>query len=143
MVQVACKLPNGLTITHDGKTVTLNGANDSGNRFGFGFTDVKDMDIEDWLATDGKDLPAVRHGSIFVGGPDQAKERMYDASVQTGQEPLSPLNPGEGIEPTDETRRALDGDNSMSLGNEGPGVNQQELDAANARRGPGRPPAAK
>lgn len=129
MVQVACKLPNGLTITHNGKTVTLNGANDSGNRFGFGFTDVTDMDIADWLETDGKELPAVKNGSIFIGGPDAAKERQYDASVQTGQEPLNPMNPGNGVEPTDETRRALEGD-----GGEGPGINSEELDAAGHRR---------
>lgn len=133
MVQVACKLPNGLTIKHNDKTVTLRGANSSGNRFGFGFTDVTEMDIKDWLETDGKDFPAVKNGSIFIGGPDQAKERQNDRSVQTGFEPLNPTAPGEGLQggekltPTDETQNVLDGRNT-----EGPAVNYNELEAAKA-----------
>jgi hypothetical protein len=127
MAQVACKLPTGLTITHGEKTVTLNGANSSGNRFGFGFTDVKDMDIADWLETDGKDLPAVKNGSIFIGGPDAAKERQNDRSVQTGLEPLNPSEPGIGIAPSDETKAVLEGRNT-----EGPAVNNAELEAAQA-----------
>ena len=124
---VACKLPNGLTFTHNDKTVTLNGANDSGNRFGFGFTEGVDDVFADFAATDGKDLPAIANGSIFVGGPDEAKERMYDASVQTGQEPLSPENPGNGVEASDETRNALAGSG------EGPPINQAELESAATR----------
>lgn len=124
---VACKLPNGLTFTHNDKTVTLNGANDSGNRFGYGFTEGVDEVFADFAATDGKDLPAIANGSIFIGGPDAARERMYDPRVQTGQEPLSPENPGEGVQPTDETKAALAGNG------EGPPVNQAELESAATR----------
>lgn len=108
---VACKLPNGLTIEHLGITVTLVGSNDPAAKFGFGITRGVDADwFKAWANTDGKDLPAVRNGSIFAMAKDAegaARERKRDTSVKTGQEPLNPLAPKEGIEPTDEMKREL------------------------------------
>ena len=129
---VACKLPNGLTVTHKGHTVTFNGANDAGNRFGFGLTeDVDAAWFADWVATDGKDFPAVKNGSFFEHGKDTAaaaRERQNDRSVQTGQEPLNPSNPGTGVEPTDETRKVLEGEG------EGETVNTNELKTLDDRK---------
>lgn len=112
-VNILCKLPQGLKITHAGKTVTLVGANKSGNRFGFGVTKDVDGDwFKDWLDKGhGSTFPAVKNGSIFAmtGTPDKAAdaaaERRKDAKVQTGLEPLDPENPGEGVEPTDEQKK--------------------------------------
>lgn len=111
---VACKLPQGLTIEHKGVTVTLKGANSSGNRFGFGITEGVDADwFADWATTDGKDFPAVKNGSLFAMTGGRAKteaaanERRADAQVQTGLEPIDPTNPGGGVEPTEETEKEL------------------------------------
>lgn len=126
---VACKLPNGLTIAHRGHTVTLAGANDDGNRFGFGLTENVEADwFRDWITTDGKDLDAVKSGAIFEHGSktaDAAKERQNDPDVQTGQEPLNPSNPGLGVEPTDETKKVLSGSDG--------GVNSEELKTLDGR----------
>ena len=114
-VNVACKLPQGIRIRHKGKEVALKGANQSGNRFGFGITPGVDSAwFKDWLEGDGKDLPAVKRGSIFaIAGTrekaeDAAAERRKDAAVQTGLEPLDPEKPGGGVEPTDETKKELE-----------------------------------
>jgi len=113
-VNVACKLPQGIKIRHKGKEVVLVGANASGNRFGFGITKNVDGDwFNDWKTTDGKAFPAVVNGSIFaIAGTtekaqDAAKERQRDTKVQTGLEPLDPDKPGDGVEPTDETKAEL------------------------------------
>ncbi len=112
---VACKLPQGLTIAHKGKTLTLNGANASGNRFGFGMTKGVDAEwFNDWTKTDGKDFPAVKNGSIFAmdgdnveKAKDAATERRADAEVQTGLEPIDPNKPGKDIVPTEDTQKTL------------------------------------
>lgn len=111
-VSVACKLPQGLVLSHKGKTVQLTGANASGNRFGFGITKDVDADwFDDWTKTDGKDFPAVKIGAIFAMPAakivDAAAERRKDGAVQTGLEPLDPNKPGMNVEPTDETKKAL------------------------------------
>jgi hypothetical protein len=114
LVNVACKLPAGLTITHKGKTVTLVGSTKSGNRFGFGITRDVDGDwFKDWATTDAKDFPPIKNGSIFAMAgttekiADAGAERRADPVVQTGLEPLDPSKPGKGVEPTDETKKAL------------------------------------
>lgn len=119
---VACKLPQGLTVSHKGKTVTLKGATHSGNRFGFGITEDVDADwFADWMKTDAKDFPAVKNGSIFImpdaaRAEDAGKERRGDAEVQSGAEPLDPEKPSsdprlglkkDAIQPTEETVKAL------------------------------------
>jgi len=112
-VSVACKLPQGLTITHKDITLTLKGANSSGNRLGFGVTEGVDGDwFADWATTDAKDFPAVKRGMIFAmdtaaKAKDAAKERRGDKSVQTGLEPLNPDKPAAGVAPTDETKKEL------------------------------------
>lgn len=113
-VNVACKLPSGLRVRHKGVEVSLKGSNGSGNRFGFGITPGVDAAwFKDWIEGDGKDLPAVKRGSIFaIGGTrekaeDAAAERRKDPVVQTGLEPLDPEKPGGGVEPTDETKTEL------------------------------------
>lgn len=115
LASIGCKLPQGLQLTHKGKTVVLVGANASGNRYGFGITPGVDADwFDDWATTDGKDFPALKNGSIFAipgnaeKAKDAAKERRADDSVQTGLEPLNPAKPGGGVEPTDETKKELD-----------------------------------
>jgi len=112
IVSVACKLPQGIHLTHKGKTVKLAGANACNNRFGFGVTPGVDGDwFNDWATGDGKDFAAVKNGSLFaMAAPkiaDAVTERRADPSVQTGLEPLDPDQPGNGLEPTDETKRAL------------------------------------
>lgn len=109
---VACKLPNGLVVEHMGHKVTLLGSNDANAKFGFGITRGVDADwFGAWAKTDGKDLPAVKNGSIFAMSKDAdgaARERKSDASVQTGQEPLNPFKPAADIEPTEEMKKELD-----------------------------------
>jgi len=109
-VNIACKLPNGLQITVDGKTVVLNGANDAGAKFGFGITPDVDADFyKKWAESVGK-FPAVKNGSIFAYSGDianAARERASDPAVMTGQEPLNAEAPMAGIEPTDETKKEL------------------------------------
>lgn len=114
VVTVACKLPQGLQLKHKNLTVILVGANESGNRFGFGLTHGVDGDwFKDWAEGDGKDFPAVKNGSIFaISGTrdkaeDAAKERRADAAVQTGLEPIDPDRPAANVEPTDETKTEL------------------------------------
>lgn len=108
---IACKLPNGLTIDHKDTTVTLAGANSPNARFGFGITPEVDADWwKDWSTTVGKDIPAVKNGSIFGFDLDDdgaLRERSEDPRVLTGQEPLDPEAPAPGIEPTDEMKKEL------------------------------------
>ncbi len=113
-INVACKLPQGLTITHKGITKTLRGAHSSGNRFGYGVTQGIDADwFHDWAEGDAKDFPPVKKGMIFaLGGDvrkieDAAAERRADPEVQTGMEPLDPDKPAADIEPTDDTKKTL------------------------------------
>ncbi|MDE2442352.1 MAG: hypothetical protein KGP14_15150 [Betaproteobacteria bacterium] len=97
---VACKLPNGLKLTHKDVTVELAGSN--GADGAFGLTPGVDADwFNDWLATDGKDFAPVTSGVLFAQptpdkAVDAAKER---ADVKTGQEPIDPANPGDKIAP--------------------------------------------
>lgn len=106
-IRVACKLPQGLTVEHAGKTVTLNGANDQNARFGHGYTDVD----ADWFAawsTDHADFPPLKRKLIFAHAKDTegaAKEAAPE--TKTGFEALDPTKPAPGIEPTDEQKREL------------------------------------
>jgi len=112
-VSVACKLPQGLTVTHKGLSVTLAGANASGNRFGFGITPGVDADwFNDWATTDARELPAIKRGMIFAmesaaKAKDAARERRGDKSVQTGAEPIDPNAPGANVEATDASKEEL------------------------------------
>ena len=111
MATVACKLPNGISITHADQTMTLVGASDSSAVAGFGLTRDVDADwFKDW-ASKHKDFPPLKTGAIFISddnkAADEAAERADDADVQTGLEPLDPEKPAPGIEPTDETKKEL------------------------------------
>ena len=108
-VNVACKLPQGLGLSHKGKQIHLHGANQSGNRFGFGITKGVDADwFKEWIEGDGAELPFVKNKSLFAMPGDENKikdaaaERRADDSVQTGLEPLDPSKPGKDVEPTDD-----------------------------------------
>jgi hypothetical protein len=99
LVSIACKLPSGLTISHAGKTVTLNGANSEGAIVGFGIT--KNVDA-DWFAAWAAESrhSAVESGSIFANTGSkiagEAKEKRDD--ITTGMEPLNGDKPGVGVE---------------------------------------------
>jgi hypothetical protein len=98
-VSVACKLPAGLTILHDGKSVTLNGSNHDGAIAGFGITkDVNAAWFNDWAET--SQHPAVTNGAIFTNSGSkisgEAKEKRNE--VTGGFEPLDGSKPMQGIE---------------------------------------------
>ncbi len=121
MATVACKLPNGLTVDHQGLSLTLRGANDAGAvgvaGHRYGLTELSDKTGEnesgvewfmDWLTGPGKSLPAVERGLIFVQTNDRnadAQAREQGGQLLTGAEGLDPDKPGEGLEPTDEQKR--------------------------------------
>lgn len=111
-VKIACKLPNGLTITHAGKSVTLKGANDPAAVGGFGVTRDVDKDwFADFVEGNGKDLPFIKNGSVFViAGRDTVGATRERKDVDTGMSPLDPDAPMPGIEPTDETKKVLAGE---------------------------------
>lgn len=107
---IACKLPNGLLVEHKGESVLLNGSDDASAVSGYGLTPDVDLDwFNDWATGDGKDFPPVAKGLIFVApnerfAQDQAREQGDD--IRSGLEGVDPEKPGEGVEPTDEQKRA-------------------------------------
>lgn len=113
MATVACKLPNGLTVTHKDITVTFAGANDPGAVAGYGMTRDIDPDwFNDWATGDGKDLPFVAQDLIFLApnsrnAADQARDQATEPALRTGLEGIDPDKPAPGIEPTEETKKAL------------------------------------
>jgi hypothetical protein len=108
-VKIACKLPNGLTVRHKDHVHVLKGANDANAVAGFGVTAGVDVDwFNDWVTTDGKDLPFIKNGSVFVMKDAAAARERKD--LVTGMEPLDPDKPAPGIEPTDETKKVLAGE---------------------------------
>lgn len=110
-VKIACKLPNGLVVTHKGKSVTLNGANDPSAVAGFGITPGVDAGwFGDWTKGPGKSLPFVANGSVFAMKSDDTGEAQERKDIYTGMDPLDPDKPMSGIEPTDETKKVLNGD---------------------------------
>lgn len=119
-VSVGCKLPNGLQITlekltesinADGHTVKryvpigakvlLKGTNTSVIFGGYGITEDIDADwFTQWLK-DNADYEPVRLGLIFMQSTpakaaDAAKERV---DVLSGFEPMNPDKPGDKLEP--------------------------------------------
>lgn len=106
--KVACKLPQGLTVEHEGKTVTLNGANHAHARFGHGFTEVDADWFKSWTEAHA-DFPPVKNRLIFAhkDAENAAKEAAVDKTIRSGAEPLDPSKPGAGVEPTDEQKKEL------------------------------------
>lgn len=111
-ISVACKLPAGFTIDHKGERLTLNGPQDAGNVAGFGVTRGVDAAwFKNWCDEVTAKFKPLASGAIFpidsdkpADVEDAVRERAPD--VRTGLEPLDPEAPMEGIEPTDEQRKA-------------------------------------
>ncbi|KNZ84063.1 hypothetical protein [Morganella morganii] len=77
---IGCKLPNGLTFRHEGKSITLAGANSSLLLNGFGIT--RDVPADAWEAFEKafKDQKIIRNGIVFAvtdyaSAEDASKER--------------------------------------------------------------------
>ena len=64
-IKVACKLPNGLIIDHDGHKHELAGANSSQLINGFGITDVDKEFFDKWLEAN-KAQKIVQNGIVFA-----------------------------------------------------------------------------
>jgi hypothetical protein len=115
LVTVACKLPNGITLDHADKKVTLKGANADDALLGYGRTPVDADWFDSWLSNKeggghGCDFPAVKNGLIFASADakkvdDEIAEKAGDETVRTGLEPIDPDKPGVGLEKVDEKNK--------------------------------------
>lgn len=99
---IGCKLPNGLTFQHEGKPITLAGANSSLLVNGFGIT--RDVPADAWEAFEKsfKDQKIIRNGIVFAvtdytSAEDASKERE---SQKTGLEQANTKSAG--VEPLTE-----------------------------------------
>lgn len=99
---IGCKLPNGLTFRHEGKSITLAGANSSLLLNGFGIT--RDVPADTWEAFEKafKDQKIIRNGIVFAvtdyaSAEDASKER---SGQKTGLEQSSTKSAG--VEPLTE-----------------------------------------
>lgn len=110
VISLACNLPHGLTITHKGKTVTLNGANhpkaiDTDARANGRWGVTHDVDAA-WFKDWDKEAkhPAVQNGNIMPTNQNQASDLVLEMgdAVETGVNPLDPAKPGAGVEPVKE-----------------------------------------
>lgn len=107
---IGCKLPNGLTIDHDERTLTLVGSNAPGAVGGYGLTHDVDVDwFMDWATGPARDFPPVARGLIFVAGNDRnaADQAREQSGERSGLEGLDPDKPAPGLEPTDEQKAEL------------------------------------
>lgn len=110
MVSVGCKLPNGLQVTLDGKTVILNGAASTALRGldgaipegAFGVTQVEKEFMDKFIATY-QDAAYIQNNAVFI----QKDERSVKAQgkelekSKTGLEGLDPENPAPGVKKAD------------------------------------------
>ncbi|HGJ4729113.1 TPA: hypothetical protein ACJGQJ_001198 [Salmonella enterica subsp. enterica serovar Mgulani] len=110
MVSVGCKLPNGLQVTLDGKTVILNGAATTALRGldgaipegAFGVTQVEKDFMDKFIATY-QDAAYIQNNAVFI----QKDERSVKAQgkdlekAKTGLEGLDPENPAPGVKKAD------------------------------------------
>lgn len=102
-VTVGCKLPNGIHLDHQGKRVTIKGANSSVVIGGHGLTEGVDKEFWDgWLA-EHQDYEPVKQGLIFAqnttrNAEAEAKEKEGNLS---GLEGVDPDKPGAGIKKAD------------------------------------------
>lgn len=108
-ITVACKLPSGLTIEHGGKKLELEGSHGALSVGGYGLTKGVDEDFFNGWLLEHEEFAPVKAGLIFAQptadrAADQARE-MRD--VRNGMEGLNPHKPADGVEPTDETKKAL------------------------------------
>lgn len=99
-VIVGCKLPHGLKITLEGKTVVLNGTKSSVIAGGYGLTHDVDKDFFDKFLSTYKDVPYVKNKMVFAQGK-QASAESQAAELQnevSGFEGINPDKPAPGIE---------------------------------------------
>ena len=106
LVSVGCKLPNGLQVTLDGKTVILNGAATTAMRGldgaipegAFGVTQVE-KDFMDKFVETYKDAAYIQNNAIFIQKDDRSvKAQGKDLEkTKTGLEGLDQDNPAPGV----------------------------------------------
>lgn len=89
---IGCKLPAGLTISHEGQSMTLAGANDSLLINGFGITRDVPADLWDGFAKLFADKPLIKNGIVFaVADESSAKDASAERKDQkTGLEQVDP-----------------------------------------------------
>lgn len=89
---IGCKLPAGLTISHEGQSMTLAGANDSLLINGFGITRDVPADLWDGFAKTFADQPLIKNGIVFaVTDESSAKDAAAELKDQkTGMEQVDP-----------------------------------------------------
>lgn len=99
---IGCKLPNGLSFTHEGKKITLAGANASALINGFGIT--RDVPADAWGSFEKihKESKFIRNGIVFaVTDEKSAADAALERSKQkTGLEQASQKSAG--VEPDKE-----------------------------------------
>ncbi|SFN29500.1 hypothetical protein SAMN05216516_10511 [Izhakiella capsodis] len=89
---VGCKLPAGLTISHEGQIVTLAGANDSLLINGFGITRDVPAGLWEGFEKTFADQLLIKNGLVFAVNDDKsAKDASEERQDQkTGLEQLDP-----------------------------------------------------
>lgn len=89
---IGCKLPSGLTISHEGQSLKLAGANDSLLINGFGITRDVPAELWDGFAKTFADQPLIKNGIVFaVADDNSAKDASAEREDQkTGLEQLDP-----------------------------------------------------
>lgn len=99
---IGCKLPNGLSFNHEGKKITLAGANASALINGFGIT--RDVPADAWESFEKihKESKFIRNGIVFaVTDEKSAADASLERSKQkTGLEQASQKSAG--VEPDKE-----------------------------------------
>jgi hypothetical protein len=123
---VACNLPAGLIVRHNGQEIRLNGGNtgldaqnlprngsapDDANRVsGYGLTEVSGDQAEalkDWMALSAKGHGPVRSGALIIAGSkaDVAKEAKANEGAAAGFSGLDPAKDlPAGVETADDTK---------------------------------------
>jgi len=97
-VTVGCKIVNGVILAHQGKRVTLKGANSSRVIGGYGMTEVDKDFFEAWCKANADS--ALLSGNIIFA---QERASMADgkakeqAGIKTGFEPIDPEKPVPGV----------------------------------------------
>ena len=85
---IGCKLPNGLTITHKGKTIHLLGANSSALINGFGITREVPAEAWDHFLVNHKSSKIVTNGIVFAVSDERSASAasLERGKVKTGLE---------------------------------------------------------
>lgn len=99
-VTIGCKLPNGLLLEVDNKSVLIDGANSSQVVGGHGITYNVDADLwQAWLKQNA-DRDVVKNGFVFAHGKaaNAKAEAKEKTDTKTGQEPIVPNAKNNGVE---------------------------------------------